>query len=100
MPCWSAVLLTTVLLSGGPWSPRAWADVDADLDDQLNTSLAISQFFTASTLTLMGWVKVDGTATGTSLCYGGPTLVAHMTMFINDSELAWRYLCSRTFIRP
>ena len=27
-------------------------------------------------------------------------IAAHMTMFINDSELQWRYLCSRTFVRP
>ena len=27
-------------------------------------------------------------------------VVAHMTMFINDSELQWRYICSRTFIKP
>ena len=27
-------------------------------------------------------------------------IAAHMTMFINDSELQWRYICSRTFVRP
>ena len=27
-------------------------------------------------------------------------LVAHMTMFINDSEFQWRYICSRTFVKP
>ena len=27
-------------------------------------------------------------------------LATHMTMFINDSELQWRYICSRTFVKP
>jgi hypothetical protein len=27
-------------------------------------------------------------------------LVAHMTMFIDDSELQWRYICSRAVVSP
>ena len=46
---------------------------------------------------------IAAVATGTAktaLTAARDALVAHMTMFINDSELSWRYLCSRTFVRP
>ena len=36
----------------------------------------------------------------TALQAARDALFAHMTMFINDSELQWRYICSRTFVRP
>lgn len=36
----------------------------------------------------------------TAILAAREAIVAHMTMFINDSELQWRYICSRTFVKP
>ena len=36
----------------------------------------------------------------TAMQKGYDAVLIHMTMFINDSELQWRYICSRTFIKP
>ena len=43
---------------------------------------------------------VAGGTAKTALLASRDALAAHMTMFINDSELQWRYICSRTFVRP
>jgi hypothetical protein len=59
-------------------------------EEQLQTTIAALDLAIAA---------VTGPAQ-TALSAAREALVAHMTMFINDSELSWRYLCSRTFLRP
>ena len=36
----------------------------------------------------------------TAIAAAREAIVVHMTMFVNDAELQWRYICSRAFVRP